>query len=131
MQMMPETARKFGVNPKSSVTDQIKAGLKLKMHIDNFLPAEIKDPEERIKFILASYNAGVYHVLDARNLARKYGKNPNIWSDNVDYYMKLKSKPKYYNDPVVKYGYSRGKETFDFVVEILERYNHYKNIVKD
>ena len=131
MQMMPETARKFGVNPKSSVSDQIKAGLKLKMHIDKFLPAEIKDPEERIKFILASYNAGVYHVLDARNLARKYGKNPNIWSDNVDYYMKLKSKPKYYNDAVVKYGYSRGKETYDFVVEILERYNHYKNIVKD
>ena len=131
MQMMPETARKFGVNPRSSVSDQIKAGLKLKMHIDKFLPAEIKDPEERIKFILASYNAGVYHVLDARNLARKYGKNPNIWSDNVDYYMKLKSKPKYYNDAVVKYGYSRGKETYDFVVEILERYNHYKNIVKD
>lgn len=131
MQMMPETARKFGVNPKSSVSDQIKAGLKLKMHIDKFLPAEINDPEERIKFILASYNAGVYHVLDARNLARKYGKNPNIWSDNVDYYMKLKSKPKYYNDAVVKYGYSRGKETYDFVVEILERYNHYKNIVKD
>lgn len=131
MQMMPETARKFGIHPKSSVSDQIKAGLKLKMHIDKFLPAEIKDPEERIKFILASYNAGVYHVLDARNLARKYGKNPNIWSDNVDYYMKLKSKPKYYNDAVVKYGYSRGKETYDFVVEILERYNHYKNIVKD
>lgn len=131
MQMMPETARKFGIHPKSSVSDQIKAGLKLKIHIDKFLPAEIKDPEERIKFILASYNAGVYHVLDARNLARKYGKNPNIWSDNVDYYMKLKSKPKYYNDAVVKYGYSRGKETYDFVVEILERYNHYKNIVKD
>lgn len=131
MQMMPETARKFGVNLKSSVSDQIKAGLKLKMHIDKFLPAEINDPEERIKFILASYNAGVYHVLDARNLARKYGKNPNIWSDNVDYYMKLKSKPKYYNDAVVKYGYSRGKETYDFVIEILERYNHYKNIVKD
>lgn len=131
MQMMPETARKFGVNPRSSVSDQIKAGIKLKRHIDNFLPAEIKDPEERIKFILASYNAGVYHVLDARNLTRKYGKNPNIWTNNVDYYMKLKSKPKYYNDPVVKYGYSRGKETYDFVVEVLERYDHYKNIVKN
>jgi membrane-bound lytic murein transglycosylase F len=131
MQMMPETARKFGVNSKSSVSAQIKAGLKLKFLIDNILPKEIDNKEERIKFILASYNAGIYHVLDARNLAKKYGKNPNIWTNHVDYYMKLKSKPKYYNDPVVKYGYSRGYETYQFVVEILERYNHYKNIVKN
>ncbi len=131
MQMMPETARKFRITSKSSVSEQIKAGLKLKILIDKFLPKEINNPEERIKFILASYNTGIYHVLDARNLAKKYGKNPNIWTNHVDYYMKLKSKPKYYNDPVVKYGYSRGYETYQFVTEILERYNHYKNIVKN
>jgi membrane-bound lytic murein transglycosylase F len=130
MQMMPQTARKFGVTSKSPVSAQIKAGVRLKMAIDNFLPKEIINPEERIKFILASYNAGVYHVIDARNLARKYGKDPNTWTDNVDHYMKLKSRPKYYNDPVVKYGYSRGYETYQFVVEVLDRYNHYKNIVK-
>lgn len=130
MQMMPETARKFGITGKSSVAAQIKAGVRLKMAIDKFLPKEIENPDERIKFILASYNAGVYHVIDARNLARKYGKNPNIWTDNVDIYMRLKSKPKYYNDAVVKYGYSRGYETYQFVIQILERYMHYKNIIK-
>ena len=130
MQMMPQTAQKFGITINSSVSEQIHAGVKLKVIIDKILPKEIDNHEERIKFILASYNAGIYHVLDARRLAEKYGKNPNIWTNNVDRFMKLKSNPKYYNDPVVKYGYSRGFETFKFVNEVLERYHHYKNIVK-
>ncbi|MFZ4739719.1 MAG: transporter substrate-binding domain-containing protein [Bacteroidales bacterium] len=130
MQMMPETARRFGVTQKSSVAEQIKGGVKLKMVLDKLLPKEITDPEERIKFILASYNAGFEHIMDARNLAKKYGKNPNIWTNHVEYYLKMKSKPKFYNDPVVKYGYSRGYETYRFVNEVLERYKHYKNIVK-
>jgi len=130
MQMMPETARRFGVTQKSSVAEQIKGGVKLKIVLDKLLPKEITDPEERIKFILASYNAGFEHIMDARNLAKKYGKNPNIWTNHVEYYLKMKSKPKFYNDPVVKYGYSRGYETYRFVNEVLERYKHYKNIVK-
>ena len=130
MQMMPETARRFGVTQKSSVAEQIKGGARLKMVLDKLLPKEITDPEERTKFILASYNAGFEHIMDARNLAEKYGKNPNLWTDHVEYFLKLKSKPKFYNDPVVKHGYSRGYETFCFVNEVLERYKHYKNIVK-
>jgi membrane-bound lytic murein transglycosylase F len=130
MQMMPETARRFGVTPASSVAQQIKGGVRLKMVLNKLLPKEITDTEERIKFILAAYNAGFEHVMDARNLARKYGRNPNIWSNHVEYFLKMKSKPKYYNDPVVKHGYSRGYETYRFVNEVMERYRHYKNIVK-
>ena len=40
-----------------------------------------------------------------------------------------KSDPKYYTDQVVKYGYARGIETYNFVREVIERYEHYKNIV--
>ncbi len=130
MQMMPETAKRFGVTSNSSVAEQIKGGVLLKMLLNKMLPKEINNPNERIKFILAAYNAGIGHVLDARKLARKYGKNPNIWTNHVEYFLKLKSKPKYYNDPVVRYGYSRGYETYRFVNEVMERYRHYKNVVK-
>jgi len=130
MQMMPETARRFGVTPSSSVAEQIRGGVRLKILLDRLLPKEITNPEERIKFILASYNAGFEHIMDARKLTLKYGKNPNIWTNHVEYFLRLKSKPKYYNDPVVKHGYTRGNETFRFVNEVLERYKHYKNIVK-
>lgn len=130
MQMMPETARKFGVTQNSTIAQQIKAGVRLKMRLNKLLPKEICNPEERIKFILAAYNAGFEHIMDARNLAKKYGKDPNIWTNQVEYFLKMKSKPKFYNDPVVKYGYSRNNETFRFVNEVIERYTHYKNIVK-
>ena len=130
MQMMPETAHRFGVTPTSTVAEQIKGGVKLKILLDKLLPKEISNPDERIKFILAAYNAGFDHIMDARNLARKYGKNPNIWTNHVEYYLKMKAKAKYYNDPVVRYGYSRHNETFRFVNEVLERFKHYKNIVK-
>jgi membrane-bound lytic murein transglycosylase F len=31
---------------------------------------------------------------------------------------------------VVKCGYCRGTETFRYVTEVLERYEHYKNLVE-
>ena len=128
MQLMPETAKKFGVNRGSPPADQIRAGSRLKIYIDKTLPKEITNPDERTKFILACYNSGFEHVMDARTLAKKYKKDPNVWTNNVDFYMKNLSKPKYYHDPLVKNGYARGIETYRFVNEVLERYKHYKNI---
>jgi len=69
------------------------------------------------------------HILDARRLAEKYGKDPNVWENNVDEFILKKSDPEYYHDPVVKYGYCRGSETYQYVYQILDRYEHYKNIL--
>ena len=51
----------------------------------------VPDKQERIKFILASYNAGLGHIFDAIALADKYGKNKTVWTDNVENYILLKS----------------------------------------
>jgi len=91
----------------------------------------INDRNERIKFILASYNTGLGHVLDARRLAKKYGKNPNIWDNNVDEYILKKSNPKFYNDSIVKFGYCRGQETYKYVSQIIDRYKQYKTLIPD
>ncbi len=99
--------------------------------LDKELPKEIRDPDERVKFILAAYNVGIAHVYDARRLAEKNGKDPNVWTDNVDYYVLNKSNPEYYRDSVVRYGYARGEETYNFVKEVLDRFEHYKNAVTD
>ena len=40
-------------------------------------------------------------------------------------YIRLKNDPEYYNDPVCKHGYLRGSETFNYVREVMERYNYY------
>lgn len=128
MQLMPTTASIYGIDSTSSLEEQITAGVKYLKWIDQHLPEDISD-EERIKFVLASYNAGIAHVFDARRLAEKHEKDPNLWTDHVDFFLLNKSKPKYYRDSVVKYGYCRGEEPFNFVTEILERYEHYKNVL--
>jgi len=120
---------KYGIDTNSDVKDQIVAGVKLLKEFDKLLPDSITDSVERIKFILASYNVGVGHILDARRLALKYGKNPNVWDDNVEYFVLHLSEKKYYHDPVVRNGYARGWETYDFVREILQRYEHYKKLI--
>jgi len=131
MQLMPHNADKYGIDSLSPPSDQIKAGVQFIKLLDRQFVDKIEDKEERTKFVLASYNAGIAHVYDARRLAEKYDKNPNLWDKNVDFYLLNKSKPEFYNDSVVKYGYCRGTETYNFVYDILDRYNHYKNVIED
>ncbi len=130
MQLMPATAESLNVDEDASVSQHIAAGVRYLRWLDERLTDEIAHEEERVKFVLASYNVGIGHVLDARRLAEKYGKDPNVWKDNVDYFILNKSNPKYYRDPVVRYGYARGKEPYLYVTEIMERFRHYQNAVE-
>jgi membrane-bound lytic murein transglycosylase F len=126
MQLMPHTAKRFGADINSTPAEQITAGAKLIQYLDKSFINTVPDPEERIKFVLASYNIGQAHIIDAQNLALKHGKNPNIWYDNVEYFLLAKSQPEFYNDPVVKYGKVKGIETQNFVTAVLEKYDQYK-----
>ena len=130
MQLMPNTAKQVGITNLKNPEQNIKGGFKYLAYLDKLWKETITDSTERIKFVLASYNIGPGHITDARNLTEKYKGDPNIWFDNVEVYLKLKSKPKYYNDEVVKRGYARGKETVKYVKEILERYEQYKQLIK-
>ena len=75
--------------------------------------------------MLAAYNAGHGHILDAIALARKYGLSPDVWDANVSEALLMKSRPEYYNDPAVKSGYFRGIETVNYVSNVLSTYNYY------
>lgn len=131
MQLMPATAEMFGVDSLSSPAEQIEAGVKFIQWLDKQIPEEITDKDERIKFVLAAYNVGLGHILDARRLAKKYDSDPNIWTNNVDTFLLQKSDPHFYRDSVVRYGYCRGSEPYNFVIEILDRYEHYSNLIKN
>ena len=109
------------MNPQQN----IKAGTNYIRWLDNYWDKHIDDDDERIKFILASYNIGFGHIEDARRLAKKYGADPNVWFGNVEQYLLKKSKPKYYNDEVVRNGYSNGKETFEYVKNVIKRFETY------
>ena len=128
MGIMPNTARALGVPPHELKDPDvgIRTGVDcLRKFRQGF--SEITDPQEKVKFTLASYNAGIGHIYDAQRLAEKYGKDPKVWDNNVAEYVRLKSDPEYYNDPVCKHGYLRGSETFNYVREVLERFDYYKS----
>ncbi|MDX2443780.1 MAG: transporter substrate-binding domain-containing protein [Bacteroidales bacterium] len=129
MQLMPSTANYYRVTKNSIPERNIEAGVKYLQWLDEIFQDKVTYREERLKFVLGSYNVGLGHVLDARALARKYDKDPEIWDDNVEIFLLKKSDPKYYLDPVVRFGYCRGQETYDYVRKILARYDDYKNII--
>jgi membrane-bound lytic murein transglycosylase F len=129
MQLMPSVVKRFDVTDKTSPSQNIRGGVDFLQWLDEQIRKRgIKDEKERIKFILASYNVGLGHVLDARRLTEKYDGSPDKW-ENVKEYILKKSNPEYYKDEVVYYGYCRGIETYNYVEEILDRYEHYKNLI--
>ncbi len=129
MQFMPGTGPKFGVYPTSPPEVQIQGGYKYLNRISK-LWAGIKNDEERNKFILASYNAGAGHILDAQRLAEKKGLNPHVWEENVEKMVMNLGKHSYYTDEVVKSGAFRGNITIRYVRGITSRYETYKTLVK-
>lgn len=130
MQLMPVTAKRFGAAADSPPEVNIRAGIKFIKWIDNTLKDTIPDKEERIKFVLAAYNAGLGHIYDARRLARANGKDPNIWDENVDFFIINKSNPEYYDSELIKYGYLRGQETYDYVKDVIDRYEKYRELIQ-
>lgn len=132
MQLMPRTAISHGVQPDelNNPEKNILAGTKHLVMLEKHWKTVIMDSLERIKFTLGSYNVGQGHVEDAIRLAKKYDLNPSIWEDNVAQMLLNKSIPTYYKDPVVKYGYCRGKEPVNYVKSILDNFELYKQFTK-
>ena len=129
MQIMPGTAAANGL-PASEIRNperNIATSAKIFKTLDNMLLKSVPNPEERLKFVLAAYNAGIGHVYDAISLAEKYGKDKGAWEQNVREALLMKGRPEYYNDPVVRNGYFRANETVDYVDRVLLSYNYYKS----
>lgn len=131
MQLMPQTARSVGVSVSSAFDPEIniRGAVRLISELDRHY-SSVRNPNERIKFILAAYNGGAGHIDDARILASKHGSDPNRWTGSVDMYVLRLSQPEYFNDADVRYGFMRGTETYNYVISIIERWNSYRQKIK-
>jgi len=128
LQLMPATAREYGVKNSLDPADNVQGAVRFLKWLDGFWRERITNDNERLKFVLASYNTGAGHVQDAQRLTEKYGGNPQSWED-VSYWLLQKSTQQYSTDPVVKFGFCRGLEPVNYVTLILERYDRYKQFV--
>lgn len=131
MQIMPGTARAYGSSPEAIVNpdEAIATSTLILKSLNKSLASRVEDPEERMKFILGAYNSGLAHIYDAIALAEKLGYNPQVWDGNVAECLLLKSKPEYYNDPVCKFGYFRGRQTVAYVQHVMSFYTRAKQYI--
>lgn len=130
LQVTPRTARAHGFDPDklSDPETGIRAGVSYLAWLRERFP-ETLDVRDRLWFALASYNAGLGHVRDARRLARQLGLNPNHWFGHVEKAMLKLSKKPYYSK--AKHGYVRGREPVRYVRDIRDRYQAYVELSRD
>lgn len=124
MQMMPITAKNFGVSKNSSVKEQIAGGRKYIQYLENIFRKNMVDTTELNKFVIASYNSGLGHIEDAIRLAEKYEKNTDNWDEVAGIIEKMREQ-EYYGDEVVKHGFFRGTETLNHVERVFDLYDNY------
>lgn len=126
MQLMPRTAANFGLDRQTILNPEknIEAGVQYIKSL-NLSFRKVENKDERIKFILAGYNSGPAHIIDAMALSKKYGKDPHVWFNQVEHFLLKKNDPEFYNDPVVKYGRFGGKQTVRYVQNTLDTYEKY------
>ena len=130
MQIMPSTAKSMGYEREllfdAEVSVEIAAIL---LHENNKMLnlSSNFDKEERLKIILACYNAGYSRIADARRLTRYHDENDDEWSV-VAKYLTLLSESEYVEHEAVQSGAFHGsKETIDYVEKVLHIYKLYRS----
>ena len=125
-QVMPRTGAEMGFHNLKDPEEGTHAGVRyMAQLIDSFdkgIPFK-----QRVRFALASYNAGRGHVEDARRLAKEMGRDPDRWFKNVeDAMVRLQ-------DPAVakrmRHGYCRGEEPVKYVSQIQLRYENFLTVI--
>lgn len=129
LQLMPVTLERFGVSNPNDPEQSLRGGVRYLMYLDKFWRERVPDTNERLKFVLASYNIGQGHVEDAWRLTQKYGKNTHAWND-VSTYLNLKNDPIFYSDQVVKSGYAKGHIAVNYVRDVLAIFYSYRTLVE-
>jgi membrane-bound lytic murein transglycosylase F len=77
MQLMPETAKQFGASNPDDPQQSIRAGVNYLKYLDRYWSKTVNDQHERLKFVLASYNAGLSHIVDGARVNRQTQRKPN------------------------------------------------------
>lgn len=119
MMLTNATAQSLGVSDRTDPWQSVEGGARYVLQMLERLPAEISEPD-RTWMALASYNVGLGHLLDARNLTAAGGADPNLWLDVMTFLPKLAQREWYQQ---TRYGYARGWEPVTYVQNIRSFYD--------
>jgi membrane-bound lytic murein transglycosylase F len=116
MMLTQPVAKSLGVSSRLDARQNIFAGAKYHAKMKNMFDDSVLEPD-RSWMALAAYNVGRGHFRDAQGLAKKLGKNPELWIDMKEI-LPLLSDKEYYKD--LTYGYARGNEPVQYVTRIRD-----------
>ncbi|MBI2962692.1 MAG: transglycosylase SLT domain-containing protein [Deltaproteobacteria bacterium] len=123
MQLMPRTPAEVGIASIASPEANIRAGVRyLSRLFEQFSEAR---PEDRLALALASYLLGPGHVLDAQELARELGLNPQGWQRGLEETLPLLEDERFFRE--TRLGFARGRHAVGYVNRILGRYEIYRS----
>jgi membrane-bound lytic murein transglycosylase F len=130
MMLTQPVAKSLGVTNRLHAEQNIYAGAKFHAKMKKMV--DHVDEPDRTWLALAAYNIGRGHFRDAQKLARKLGKDPDIWAE-MKQVLPLLSDKKYYKD--LRYGYARGSEPVSYVTRIRSYnellYDHFGKEIKE
>lgn len=127
MMLTGDTADFLKVGDREDPAQSIAGGARYLKQIADQLPPVIPEPD-RTWMTLAAYNMGVGHLLDARMLTQKLGRDPSRWLD-VRGTLPLLSQSRWYTQ--TRHGYARGHQAAIYVGNIRSYYDMLVWITRD
>lgn len=127
MQIMPRTYRR-SLERMGIDTDSVSVPLNIEVaaHQISRLDSMFRyiGMPERQYFILAGYNAGYGHVMDAMRITQKNGQNRYRW-ENVALALASLSREEVYTDSLCRNGRYNGERAVAYVNKVMRKYNEF------
>lgn len=127
MQMMPETAEWLGADDITDPIEAVRVGTLYLKQLHRNYRGHTDDPEERLKFTLAAYNAGAGRIRDCINYAKLRGVDSSSW-DNIVALIPEMSDDAILEMDTIKFGKFKGEETIAYVDNVMSKYEQYKKL---
>jgi len=129
MQIVPRTYERM--LKRMELPDTLERTTELDVRVAVFFMHELEkrfpfvtDEKERLNFVLASYNSGTGHVLDAARYAASHGMDRSSWNDVCKVLRRLNQED-VYTDSVCRNGYFNAGPTVHYVKFVQSKYKEY------
>ncbi|HKY90957.1 MAG TPA: membrane-bound lytic murein transglycosylase MltF [Nevskiaceae bacterium] len=119
MQLTQQTAIFLRVSNRDDPAQSIMGGARYIRRLIDMVPPEVPEPD-RAFLALSAYNMGWGHLIDARELTKRRGGDPNRWLD-VRASLPLLTQARWYKQ--TRFGYARGHEAETYVGNIRTYYD--------
>lgn len=129
MQVMRSTAAVYGITDLFNPENNIKAGTMHLRQIERRYQKMGFDSVNVVKFTLAAYNAGESRIEDCINFTLDQGRDFTDW-ETVAATIPMMAEHEYVEDAdFLRHGRFRGRETVQYVRDVLSKYEEYLTVV--